>query len=99
MGTFPEQKLHCLLAELMRKFEADGLAGVLELVESLGLKIAIQLHLHNVDEPVPETTPQIQTSRPELKASCFERPVCLSVKRALICSFFLASPHFDRQGY
>lgn len=82
--AFPQQKLPCLLAELMREFEADALAGVLKPVDGLSLKIAIQLHL-NIDVLVPETTPHIQTPRPELKVCCFETFVCLSVKRARIC--------------
>ena len=54
------QELSCLFTELISELKADVLAGFLQFVNGFGLKITVELHLHNVDMPLPVIRPQIQ---------------------------------------
>ena len=56
------QELPCFFAELIRELEADALPALLQFVNGLGLQVAVELHLHNVDMTLPVTRPQIQST-------------------------------------
>ena len=80
------QELSCLFTELISELKADVLAGFLQFVNGFGLKIAVELHLHDVDMPLPVIRFRVSQETQFMALSCCstdERPSCFMRLHAL----------------